>query len=171
MSTVLKQRSAAALLATLGLVTSGLAPLLTPAPVMAQSFTDVQGSWAQGCISELSQRGIISGYPDGSFRPNAPVTRAEFASMVGKAFPSAPRVRGAAQFVDVSSNFWAYNAISYASQTGFLSGYPGGIFNPAQSIPRAQVLVSLTSGLGYSPSQPVTATLASWLGLRYCTSG
>jgi S-layer homology domain len=108
---------------------------------------------------ELTQRGVVSGYPDGTFRPNNPVNRAEFAAMVGKAFPSAARTRGAVQFVDVSTSNWAYNAISTAYQTGFMSGYPGNVFNPGQSIPRAQVLVSLASGLNYAPSQPTASTL------------
>jgi hypothetical protein len=163
MSRAMNQKSATALLIALGMATSSLAPLTVPSAAMAQGvFSDVQGSWAQSCIGELTQRGIISGYPDGSFRPNNPVTRAEFASMVGKAFPNAARVRAASRFVDVPSNFWAYNAITFASQTGFLSGYPGGVFNPAQNIPRAQVLVSLASGLNYSPTQPVNATLTNY---------
>ncbi|MCY7390956.1 MAG: S-layer homology domain-containing protein, partial [Leptolyngbyaceae cyanobacterium CAN_BIN12] len=142
------------------MVTSSLAPFVVIAPSMAQStFSDVQGNWAQSCIAELTQKNIISGYPDGSFRPNNPVTRAEYAAMVGKAFPNAPRNRGAVRFVDVSSSYWAYNAVSYASQTGFLSGYPGNVFNPGQSIPRAQVLVSLASGLNFAPAQPVATTL------------
>ncbi|UIE37741.1 S-layer homology domain-containing protein [Leptodesmis sichuanensis] len=157
---VINLKSSPALLVAVSLVTSSLAPLAIAPPSQAQSsFSDVQGSWAQPCISELSQRGIISGYPDGTFRPNNPVTRAEYAAMVGKAFPNAARVRAAARFVDVPSTFWAYSAISFASQTGFLSGYPGGVFNPSQNIPRAQVLVSLTSGLNYTPTQPVATVL------------
>jgi hypothetical protein len=160
---VLNYRSTSALLLALGMTTSAFAPLTIAAPASAQAaFSDIQGSWAQACIAELTQKGVISGYPDGTFRPDAPVTRAEFAALVGKAFPNSSRVRAAAQFVDVSSSFWAYNAVSFASQTGFLSGYPGGIFNPAQNIPRAQVLVALASGLNYSPSQPIDATLASF---------
>lgn len=160
MSNKLKVKASPALLVAAALVTSSIAPFTLQAPGMAQStLSDVQGNWAQSCISELTQRGIISGYPDGTFRPNNPVTRAEYASMVGKAFPSAARVRTATQFVDVPSSFWAFNAISYASQTGFLSGYPGNVFNPGQNIPRAQVLVSLASGLNYAPSQPVASTL------------
>ncbi|MBM0740350.1 S-layer homology domain-containing protein [Phormidium sp. CLA17] len=160
MSNPMKLKSSPALLVAFSMVTSSLAPFVAIAPSVAQSsFSDVQGSWAQACIVELTQRNIISGYPDGTFRPNNPVTRAEYASLVGKAFPNAPRNRGAAQFVDVPSNYWAYNAITNASQTGFLSGYPGNVFNPTQSIPRAQVLVSLASGLNFAPSQPVANTL------------
>lgn len=160
MSNKFNLKSSPALLVASALVTSSLAPLTLQTPASAQStFSDIQGSWAQTCIVELTQRGIISGYPDGSFRPNNPVTRAEYASMVGKAFPNAARIRSATNFVDVPSSYWAYNAVSYASQTGFLSGYPGNVFNPGQSIPRAQVLVSLASGLNYAPAQPVASTL------------
>jgi len=160
MSSKIKFQTPSVLLLASALITSSLAPLTLQTPAIAQStFSDVQGNWAQSCISELTQRGIISGYPDGTFRPNNPVTRAEYASMVGKAFPNVARVRGAVQFVDVPSSFWAFNAISVASQTGFLSGYPGNVFNPGQNIPRAQVLVSLASGLNYAPSQPVASTL------------
>ena len=155
-----KVRSTTALVAALATMTSALAPLMLSAPASAQaSFADVQGNWAQSCIASLTQQGIISGYPDGTFRPSAPVTRSEFASMVGKAFPSVARSRSAVQFVDVASNYWAYSAITTATQTGFLSGYPGNVFNPTQNIPRAQVLVALASGLNYAPSQPAANTL------------
>ncbi|XGV95341.1 MAG: S-layer homology domain-containing protein [Leptolyngbya sp. BL-A-14] len=154
-----KVRSLSAVATVLATMTSA-APLLTVAPASAQaSFSDVQGNWAQSCIVSLTQQGIISGYPDGTFRPSSPVTRAEFASMVGKAFPNVARSRNAVQFVDVASNYWAYSAITTATQTGFLSGYPGNVFNPAQNIPRAQVLVALASGLNYTPSQPAVNTL------------
>ena len=137
-----------------------MVPLATSAPASAQAtFADVQGNWAQSCIVSLTQQGIISGYPDGTFRPSSPVTRAEFASMVGKAFPNVARSRNAVRFVDVPSNYWAYSAITTATQTGFLSGYPGNVFNPAQNIPRAQVLVALSSGLNYTPAQSVATTL------------
>lgn len=155
-----KWQSVPALLVGVGMMTSAVAPLVVSVPALAQStFNDVQGNWVQGCITELARQGIVSGYPDGSFQPNAPVTRAEFAAMVGKAFPNAEQTRNPVRFVDVPSNYWAYNAITEASQTGFLSGYPGNIFNPNQNIPRSQVLVSLASGLNYSPTQPPTATL------------
>ncbi len=155
-----KWQSGTALFLGLGMLASTVAPFLSAAPTLAQStLADIQGNWAQSCITQLSQQGIISGYPDGTFKPGSPVTRAEFAAMVGKAFPNAARTRNAMQFVDVPSNYWAYNVIESAAQTGFLSGYPGNVFNPNQSIPRAQVLVALASGLNYAPTQPATATL------------
>ena len=72
-----------------------------------------------------------------------------------------PGGRNLVQFADVPSNYWAHNAIATANQTGFLSGYPGQIFNPTQNIPRAQVLVALASGLNYSPTKSATTTLTA----------
>lgn len=146
---------------TLGLTTSslGLPFLSLKAQAQTSSFNDTQGVWAQACIDSLASRNIISGYPDGSFRPNAPVTRAEFAAMIGKAFPNANAVRSPMQFNDVSSNFWAYNAIQNSTRTGFLSGYPGNVFRPSQNIPRVQAIVALSSGLQFTPIQAIETTL------------
>jgi uncharacterized lipoprotein YddW (UPF0748 family) len=150
-----KNRILLAFLAAFSLIIS---LLLTP--VSAQTgLSDIQGHWAQPCIEELTGRQIISGYPDGSFKPGAPVTRAEFASMISKAFPDAPKVRNPATFVDVPSNYWAADEIRMANQAGFLSGYLGQIFNPVRKVTREQVLVALASGLKYTPSQPAEETL------------
>lgn len=123
------------------------------------TFSDVQGHWAQPCIEQLTQKQMISGYPDGSFKPSANVTRAEFAAMIRKAFPNAGEVRTGGQFADVPANYWAADAIRQAYKTGFLSGYPGQLFQPTQKIPRSQVLVSLANGLKYSPTRPVADVL------------
>ncbi len=127
-----------------------LTPALLGTPARAQSrFTDIRGNWAQPCIEQLSSQQVIAGYPDGRFRPNSPVKRAEFAAMIRKAFPFATTVRPAILFRDFSQRNWAYSAIQQAYQTGFLSGYPGRVFNPNQNISRVQVLVALTSGMNY----------------------
>lgn len=157
-----KWQSGPALIIALGMTTSTVAPLVVTAPAFAQStFYDVQGNWAQACIEDLARRDVISGYPDGSFRPGSPVTRAEFAAMARKAFPNAAQVRNPVQFTDVPSGYWAYSSIQEAYQTGFLSGYPGNVFSPSQNIPRAQVLVSLASGLKYTPAASANETLNS----------
>lgn len=119
-----------------------------PAPELAQGiiFPDVTGHWAQSFIQALAARDIIRGFPDGTFRPDQPVTRAQFAAMVRKAFPRNP-IRSAVEFVDVPRFYWGYTAIQEAYSIGFLEGYPNRIFQPDQNIPRAQVLVSLATGL------------------------
>ena len=123
----------------------------------ATIFPDVQGNWAQGFINALANRQIIQGFPDGTFRPDAPVTRAEFAAMIGKAFQQDPK-REAIAFVDVPANYWATEAIQQAYQAGFLAGYPNGVFAPGQNIPRVQVLVSLVNGLEL-PTTPEAITI------------
>lgn len=145
-------KAGGALLVALGLTTGSIAPIFLSAPVLAQpvAFPDVPaGYWAAPFINELAARGVIAGFPEGDFRPEQPVTRAQFAAMVNRAFNRAP-VRPAVNFVDVPANYWGRGAIERAYTTGFLAGYPGNVFRPDENIPRAQVLVSLTNGLGYT---------------------
>ncbi len=119
-----------------------------------RTFPDIQGNWARSFIEALAARDIIVGFPDGTFRPDEPVTRAQFAAMIRKAFERRPE-RGGKQFVDVPPNYWGYEAIQEAYRTGFLEGYPNDIFIPNQNIPRVQVLVSLVTGLDLGiPNQP-----------------
>ena len=112
------------------------------------AFKDVQtGYWAKAYIEALASQNIIAGFPDGSFKPNEPVTRAQFAAIINKAFkPSA--TRPAITFKDVKSNYWAFSAIQTASSSPFLSGYPDLTFKPEQQIPRVQAIVALANGLG-----------------------
>ncbi|MGQ4647694.1 family 10 glycosylhydrolase [Lyngbya aestuarii] len=122
-------------------------------------FNDIAGHWAQPCIEKLAQQEIISGYADGSFKPNAPVNRAEFAAILNQAFPEAPEVRSEEKFSDVPTSYWASNAIRKAYQTTFLSGYPGGVFRSTEPITRVQALVSLANGLKMQPLEPPTKIL------------
>ena len=112
------------------------------------TFADVQGHWAQAYIQALAVKNVITGFPDGSFKPNDPVTRAQFAVIVSKAFSPTPRRSGTA-FADVAKSFWGFNAIQTASQGGFMAGYPGGTFKPEQKIPRVQALVAIANGLEF----------------------
>lgn len=156
------QAGTAAFLA-LSTVAGAAAPLVMTLPAQAQTaFSDVpSGYWAEGFIRELAQREVIAGFPDGTFRPNEPVTRAQFAAMVRNAF-NRPAERGAINFVDVPSSYWAFSAIQESYRTGFLSGYPGNVFRPNQNIPRVQVLVSLANGLDYSVNTSVESVLQQY---------
>ena len=118
------------------------------APPGATAFVDVAPNyWAKSYIEALASKGVIAGFPDGSFKPNEPVTRAQFAAIINKAF--APQAqKQATNFSDVSSTFWAYNAIQTATKSPFLAGYPNNTFRPQLEIPRVQVLVALANGLG-----------------------
>ncbi|TVP68288.1 MAG: S-layer homology domain-containing protein, partial [Nodularia sp. (in: Bacteria)] len=156
-------QSRTAALMAVSVTVGAVAPLITAAPSLAQTrFSDVPSNyWASQFIQQLSERGVIAGFPDGSFRPEEPVTRAQFAAMINNAFQKTPQ-RQAINFVDVPTNFWASNAIRQAYTIGFLAGYPGNRFEPNQNIPRQQVLVALANGLNYSPTANTQTTLQSF---------
>lgn len=144
---------------TLPIVSNLVHPTIVQAQAQVNQFSDVPNNyWAVKFINPLVQRGVIAGFPDGTFKPDAPVTRAQFAAMVQKALSRNP-IRPSIQFSDVPSNYWANNAINNAVRMGFMSGYPGQIFLPEQNIPREQVLVALANGLNYTPSNDINTTL------------
>lgn len=141
-------------------------PTLTPAPTTLPSspvpnatsptgFSDVPADyWASAYIAELARRNIIDGFANGTFQPNKPITRAEFAGIVSKAFEK-PKSQELLPFRDLESNYWAKGAIDESVQTGFLNGYPGSVFQPNQEIPILQLQTALATGLKLqSPSQP-----------------
>ena len=117
----------------------------TPATDKIAQASDVAGNWAEPFIKALVAKDIIKGYPDGTFKPDQPVTRAEFAALLNRAF-DLKEVRAARKFKDVPKKFWAAEVIQKAYKGGFLSGYPNGTFAPKQNIIRIQSLVSLVNG-------------------------
>jgi len=150
-----------------GLVALDQAPALTTSAQTATAaslqpitFADVANHWGAPFIGGLTQRQLMRGFADGSFRPEAPITRAEFASLIGAAFQPSPR-RPAVRFSDVSPSLWAAAAIEVAYQGGFLSGFPDGSFAPDHSLLRVQTWVALVSGLGLDTqaTAPPSATL------------
>lgn len=107
-------------------------------------FSDIDGHWASTCILALTRRNnLIQGYPNGTFRPLATVSRAEFAALMQRAFPDLPIKQLAADFSDVTAQHWASGAIAWASERGLFSGYKDGSFRPFQTLSRAQALVVL----------------------------
>ncbi|MBD2729536.1 S-layer homology domain-containing protein [Nostoc sp. FACHB-892] len=136
-------------------------PSATPSPASSVNLSDVSSDyWARPFIQVLADNNVITGFPDGSFRPNQAVTRAEFAALIQKAFPNQNRVRqlSAGGFGDVPAGYWAASAIQYAYETGFVAGYPGNVFSPNQQIPKVQAIVALTNGLGIAGSTTGTST-------------
>ncbi|MEC4894792.1 MAG: S-layer homology domain-containing protein [Oscillatoria sp. PMC 1051.18] len=118
-------------------------------------FNDTSGHWAEPFINQLVDRNFVSGFPDGSFRPEANLTRAEYAVLIANAF-NLPRQVGAdfGTFKDVPENFWAARGIQKAAEMGFIAGFPDGTFRPQSKLTRVQAIVSLVNGLGLSGSNP-----------------
>jgi hypothetical protein len=129
---------------------------------MGTRFSDINNHWSQACILALAERKLISGYPDGTFKPDGSITRAEFAVLMSKVFPNAQPVRPAAAFADVPNTYWAYQPISWSYERGFFSGYPDGKFQPVQPIPRMQAIIVLATALGLKPTATTEATLKTY---------
>lgn len=120
-----------------------------PPPVPAPSrLSDIQGHWAAPFIEALVTRGIILGFPDRTFRPEAPLTRAQYAAMLAKTY-DLPDVRQAITFTDVPASFWGAKAIARASAMGFLAGFPDKTFRPGLNLTRVQAIVALVNGLQF----------------------
>jgi hypothetical protein len=127
-----------------------------------EHFSDIESHWAQKCIVQLRQRQFVSGYPDGTFRPEETITRAEFAAILQKAFPNVQSVRAAIAFTDVPENHWANKAIKFATERKFFEGYPDGTFKPNQLLPRVQAIAILANGLNYKPTTAPSETLRNY---------
>ncbi|MCC5647655.1 S-layer homology domain-containing protein [Nostoc sp. CHAB 5824] len=114
------------------------------------TFSDVQPNyWAQPFIRGLAARNIVTGYPDGTFRPEQPVDRDEFAAIIRKAFDQPPtrQIQSGAVYKDIPTNYWATRPIEEAYQQGFMTGYAGGYFRPNQSVSKVEAIVALNKGL------------------------
>lgn len=128
------------------------------APTSAVSFADVDPNyWAYPFIQALASGNAIAGFPDGTFRPDQPVNRAEFAAMIQKAVnPNPVRQLSPNGFADVPANYWAAPAITAAYQGRFMDGYPDNTFQPDRAIPKAQAITALANGLRLTASSPAT---------------
>ena len=103
----------------------------------SNTFSDVpKGCWAANYIGYMQQFGIITGYSDGSFRPDAPVTRAEFAAIASR---FEKLTEGSKSFADVPDTYWAARYINFAATRGWVTGYSDGTFKPENTITRAEV--------------------------------
>lgn len=113
------------------------------------SYTDVaSNAWYNTAVSTLSSMGIIAGYPDGTFRPNANITRAEFAAIAARFDPNGDKT--AAAFSDIL-NHWAKDEISVAYNNGWVDGYPDGTFGPQRNITRAETVTLVNRVLNRKP--------------------
>ncbi|WP_274362615.1 N-acetylmuramoyl-L-alanine amidase [Paenibacillus thermotolerans] len=128
-----------------------------PAPA-APVFSDLSAShWSYGSMTAAIESGIIRGYPDGTVRPNQPVTRAEVAAVLSRLAEvktGAGEVETASvlKFSDVSADYWAYDAIMKLADEGIIRGVEEGVYAPQRLVTRAEMATMLDRRLG-----PVTA--------------
>jgi hypothetical protein len=126
------------------------------------TFADVtQTYWAYDFIRELAALDIIVGYPDGNYRPEQPVTRAELAAILRRTFKLAA-VRNARPFTDVSSSYWAYSAIQTSYRAGFWESLVSSQFQPRASLTRSDVLYTLARGLKLSTVDNIASLLSTY---------
>ena len=112
-------------------------------------YSDVAAtSWYNTAVSTLSSMGIITGYPDGTFRPNAAITRAEFAAIAARFDHDGDKT--AAKFSDIATH-WAKDEISIAYNNGWITGYPDGTFGPQRDITRAETMTLVNRVLNRQP--------------------
>jgi len=128
--------------------TAGVATPTTPAAPTTPVFSDVSASyWGYSAISSLASKGIIVGYPDGTFKPDASITRAEFATMLVKAL--ALNTSGTTgTFTDVTAGAWYYGTVNAAASAGIVYGIGDNLFAPNALVTREQMAVMVAKALG-----------------------
>lgn len=107
--------------------------------VYAMPYSDVtKADWYAYAVSYMTENKLIMGYPDGTFRPNNPISRAEFAAIASRFDQLKPGL--SLPFNDVKAGHWAYDVIASAADKGWVNGYPDGSFKPENKITRAEVV-------------------------------
>ncbi|WP_099189055.1 S-layer homology domain-containing protein [Tepidibacter mesophilus] len=111
----------------------------------AASFSDVNNHWAANQIKSLVNKGVVSGYSDGTFKPDNHITRAEFISLINKAFNL--KLVYDINYKDVSSKDWFYEDLRKAKAKGYISGYEDNTIRPNNKITRQEVAVIMAKVL------------------------
>jgi len=132
------------------LVISMLLAFLAVMPVaLGAGFKDVSDTyWAKKQIDYLVTKGVLAGYPDGTFKPEVAVTREEFAKMICVAKGLSEYKPTKTTFKDVASSRWSYGYVEATVRAGYIKGYPDGTFGPTRSITREELAVLLIRVLG-----------------------
>lgn len=125
-------------------------------------YSDVtRADWYNTAVSTLSSMGIITGYPDGTFRPNAAITRAEFAAIAARFDSNGDKTT--AKFSDIATH-WAKDEISIAYNNGWINGYPDGTFGPQRDITRAETMTLVNRVLNRLPEteEDLLPNMVTW---------
>jgi hypothetical protein len=126
----------------------------TVSSAFALGYSDVTGTKYQDPVNVLSSLGILKGFPDGTFKPGATITRAQFAAVGSRALGlemAAQQAAGPTKFPDVPATHWASGYINVCTDQGILKGFPNGTFHPEEPVTYVQSLAILVRVLGYDP--------------------
>lgn len=130
------------------------------APGTAVVLNDIGGHWAKDSIERAIKLGIVTGYGDSTFRPEATVSRAEFTALIARAL----KLKGTAGSIDFSDEAkipaWAKTYIEQAIEAGIISGYENGTFRPAQNVSRAEIAVMMVRALKLTLDENAELTFA-----------
>lgn len=152
MSRLSVYKSGSSALLALGLVAGATVPIVISAPATAVSFVDIQRHWARPFIEALAQEDLINGFSDRTFRPDQPVTRAQFTAMVQQAFDE-NNVQLSREFDQAAADYWTSRDFG----TNRASNRQ---LRLSDSLSRGQVLAALAEGLGLSPRGSVDNILS-----------
>lgn len=142
---------------------TGLAFTSAQVSVAQENFPDVERDyWATPFIQALASKDIVTGYPDGRFRPEKNLDRDEFAAMVRQAFDveRVKNIESGSVFKDVPKGYWASVPIEEAYESGFMKAKPNNEFHPRRNFSRTDALVALTRGLDLSYQRPQSTNQA-----------
>ncbi len=123
-----------------------LATIFATNQMTAFASTDIKDHWAETILTEWVEQELISGFPDGTLRPDDVVTRAQFVTMIKNALGLSNQAD--VDFTDVSSDDWFYEAVSTAVSYGIASGFPDGSFAPNETVTRSQAAVFGANAIG-----------------------
>lgn len=123
----------------------------------AAPLSDMAGEKNEEAATVLSALGVITGYPDGTFKPDRVVTRAEMAVIIVNALGFKDYASGTANYSDMAGH-WSNPYVAYATSLGILAGYPDGTFKPDQTVSYDEAARILVSGIGYS----VESLVGNW---------
>ncbi|WP_246469803.1 S-layer homology domain-containing protein [Cohnella nanjingensis] len=110
------------------------------------SFADVEGHWAKPAVNDLASRKIVSGVDETHYRPNAPITRAEFAAILVRALGLAENGK-TSSFTDVKAGDWYIGAVAKAQEYGIVEGYKDGTFGAAKTITRQEAIAMIARAM------------------------
>lgn len=133
----------------------------------ASSFSDLHVSDpCYGAVEKLTEEGSIKGYPDGTFRPDRPITRAEMVTLINRVFHYSASGTNA-YFKDVPSSKWFYAEVLKANAVGYVHGYPDGTFRPQRNVTKEEAC-TFVSRLVNLPTRhldsmmPICDSISSW---------